>query len=119
MCPELGVFSNSEYVYAFSAIAIALFWEKGGEEICLSRPLSLVFTILSNFLNTTAVNNYSVRTMGKWSFGDTVLKESGPLAPLGDFGMSPNGPNTRNVGENVHKALYQSLLAAVLATLRF
>ena len=92
---------------------------KGGREICRPMPLSLIFTILSHCLNTTAVNNYSVRPTGKWPRGDTVLKGSGLLAPLGDFGKYPNGPNPRNVGENAPKTFYRSLFALVLATLRF
>ena len=40
MCPELSVFSNSEYAYAIFPIAIALFWEKAeakfvSQDLCL------------------------------------------------------------------------------------
>ena len=74
--------------------------EKGGREIGRSRPLSSIFTILSHYLNTTDENSYSVRTIGKWPCGDAILKGSFPLAPLGDFEKSPNGPNPRIVGGN-------------------
>ena len=95
------------------------FLGKGGRAICLSRPLSSIFTILSHCLSTTAVNNYSVRTTGKWSCGDMVLKGSFPLVPLYDFGKYPNGHKPRNVGENAPETFYRSLSALVLATLRF
>ena len=119
MCPESSVFSNSEYVYAIFPISIALFWGKGGEEICRPRPLSLIFAILSHCLNTTAVNNYSIRTIGKWSCGDTVLKGSPPLAHPSDFERPPNGPNARIVGGNPPRKFYRPLLALTLETLRF
>ena len=51
MSPELLVYANAEYVYATSPIALALFWEMGGEEICLSRPLSVAFEIPPHCLN--------------------------------------------------------------------
>ena len=119
MCPELSAFSNSGYLYAIYPIAVALFWGKGGKEICFPRPLSLIFTIPPHCLNTTDVNNYSIRTTGKWSYGDTVVKGSAPLAPLGDFGKYPNGSNPRIAGEMAPGAFYLSLFALVLATLRF
>ena len=119
MCPELSIFSNSEYVCAIFPIPIALFWEKGGREICLSRPLSLLFIILSHCLNTKDVNNYSVRKTGKWSCGDAVLKGSAPLAHLDDFGKYANGSKPRIVGGNIPKTPHQSSVALVLATLRF
>ena len=84
-----------------------------------SRPLSLIFTIPSHCLNTAGVNNLSVRTIGKWSCEDTVLKGSVHLAPLGDFGKSANGSNPRIVGRNAPKTFPRSLVALVLATLRF
>ena len=62
MSPELLCYANSEYAYAIFPIALALFWEMGGKEICLSRPLSVIFEILSHFLSATDTNNYSVRT---------------------------------------------------------
>ena len=62
MSPEFLAYANSEFVYAISPIALALFWEMGGKEICLSRPLSVIFEILSHFLSATDTNNYSVRT---------------------------------------------------------
>ena len=43
MSPDLLIYSNSEYVYATRPIALALFWGKGGGEICLSRQLSVIF----------------------------------------------------------------------------
>ena len=95
------------------------FLGKDGREIRLSRPLSSTFTILAHWLNTTDTNNYSVRTTGKWPFGDTVLKGSAPLVPLGDFGKYPNVSKPRIDGRHAPETFYQSLLALVLATLRF
>ena len=63
--PELSVFSNNEYVFATFPIALALFWDNGGKEICESRSLTVIFTILSHCLSATAANNYSLRTLGK------------------------------------------------------
>ena len=119
MCPELSAFSNSEYAYAIYPVTIALFWDKGGEEICFARPLSLIFTILPRCLNTTGLNNYSVRATRKWSCGDTFVRGSAPLAPLGDFEKYPNGSKPRIVGETAPETFYQSLFASVLATLWF
>ena len=116
--PELLVYSNSDYVHAIFPIALSLFWGKGGAEICLSRPLSVVFAILSHRLNTTATNNYSVRTKGKWSCGDTILKGSAPVAPLEDFGKYPDGPNPRIASETAPGAFRNSLFALILAKLR-
>ena len=87
--------------------------------MCPPRPLSSIFTMLSHFLNTTDVNNYSVRTTGEWSCGDTALKAPGPLAPLSDYGKYLNGSKPRIVGENAPKTFYRSLFALVLETLRF
>ena len=53
MSPDLQIYSNSEYVYATSPIALFLFWGKGGKEICLSRPLSVIFC------NTLALSKYN------------------------------------------------------------
>ena len=47
------------------------------------------------------------------------LPNGPPLAPLGDWGMSPNGHNPRSVGGDAPKTLYRSLFALVLETLRF
>ena len=49
---------NSKYVYAISPIALATFWDEGGRQIARSKPLSMIFTILSHRLNTTDVRNY-------------------------------------------------------------
>ena len=85
MCPSLSIYSNYEYVYAIFPIAVALFWGKGGRVIADSRPLSMIFAILSHVLSATALNNYySVRTTGEWSCEDTMVKGSAPLAPLDD-----------------------------------
>ena len=55
MSKDLERYSNSEYVYAIFPIAIALFWGKGGRGIANSKPLSMIFAILTHCLNTTAV----------------------------------------------------------------
>ena len=47
MCPDLSIYSNSEYVYAIFPLAVALFWGKGGREIPESVPLSTICAILS------------------------------------------------------------------------
>ena len=54
---ELGVYSNSEFVYAICPIAIALVWGKGGRRIVDSESLSMISTILTHCLNTTAISN--------------------------------------------------------------
>ena len=43
MSHDLSVYANNEYVYATFPIALALFWGKGGGEICQSKPLSVIF----------------------------------------------------------------------------
>ena len=95
MSPHLQIYSNSEYVYATFPIALSLFWGKGGGEICLSRPLSVIFIILSRCLYTTASNNYYVRTHGQWSCDDAIQQGHVPLAPLDDWEKYPNGSNPR------------------------
>ena len=119
MRPELIVFSDSEHTYATFPIAISLLREKAGWKFPHPRPFYLIFTILSQFLNTTGAENYSIRAIGKWHCEDTVLKGPAHLAPLGDFGSPHNGHNARIVGENAPGAFYQSLFALVLAALRF
>ena len=102
----ISIYSNSEYVYAIFSIAVSLPRGKGGREIAESRPLSMISAMLSHVLNTMDVNNYSVRTTGKWHCGDTRAKWSPPLTPREDSGMSPNGPNPRSVGEDVDGKFY-------------
>ena len=97
MCPGLSTFPNSEYVYAIFSTAVALFWGKGGRCIAESKPLSVIFTILTHCLDTSAVNNYFVRMTGKWSCGDTMAKGSAPLARLDDWERSTTGSNPRMV----------------------
>ena len=119
MSPGFLVYSNSEYVYATFPIALSLFRGKGGEEICLSKPLSAIFTILPHCLNTTATNNYSVRTNGKWSCEDAILKGSAPLEPLAYFEKYPIGSKPRASCGTAPGTFYNSLFALILATLRF
>ena len=107
MSPELCVYANNEYVFATFPIALALFCDKGWKEICESRSLTVIFTILTHCLSTTATNNYSIRTLGKWSCDDTIQKGSVPLAPVGDFPENPHGSKV-DVG-NVPKTFYSSL----------
>ena len=85
-------------------------------------------TIVFDLYHSLALSKYNGRKQlfckndGKWSFGDTVLKGSGPLAPLApldDFEKYPNGSKPRNVGENSPKTPHRSLFALVLANLRF
>ena len=73
--PDLNVYANNEYVYAIYPIAIALFWERGGKEICESKALTVIFTIMTHCLNVTAPNNYAIRAVGKWSCGNTIQKK--------------------------------------------
>ena len=116
MSSELCVYANNEYVFATFPIALALFWDMGGKEICETRSLTVIFTILSHCLSTTATNNYSLRTLGKWSCEDTVQKGSVPLAPVDDFLENPGGSKLEG---NVPKTFYSSLFALILTTLRF
>ena len=53
MSPDFLTCSNSEYVYAAFPIALSLFWDKGGGEICQSRPSSVIF------YNTLALSKYN------------------------------------------------------------
>ena len=82
----------------------------------------MIFRILTHCLNTTDINNYSIRTKGRWFFEDTVLVGSFPLSPLSSRrlggGESKDGPNPRITGEVVPGTFYRSLFALVLATLR-
>ena len=66
MSRDLKIYANSKYVCAISPIALAMSWDKGGREIARPIPFDMVFTILTHFLNKTAVNNYFVRTQGQW-----------------------------------------------------
>ena len=116
MCPELSVYSNSEYVCAIFPIALARFRGEDGKAICLSRPLSVVSAILSHCLNTTATSNYSVRTNGKSSCEDSILKGSVPLASLDDFGKYPDGPSPRIASGTAPETFYNSLFALILAS---
>ena len=119
MFPSLSIFSDSEYVYAISPISVSLSRGKGGREIAESRPVSMIFVISSHVLNKPDVNNYSVRTAGKWSCEDTMVEWSVPLAPLEDWEMPHNGPNPRSVVEDAPKTFYWPLFALALSTLRF
>ena len=116
MPPDLNVYANNEYVYAIYPIAIALFWERGGKEICESKALTVIFTIMTHCLNVTAPNNYAIRAVGKWSCGNTIQKGSVPIAPMGDFLENPEGSDLMG---KVPKSFYSSLFALILATLRF
>ena len=57
--------------------------------------------------------------MAKLSCDDAVLKGSVPLAHLEDIGKYPNGSKPRLGGEDSPETFYRSLVALVLATLRF
>ena len=69
-------YSNSEYVYAIPLVAIALFWGNGARRIAASKPMSMIFTILTHRLNATARTNYSVWAKGQWLREDIILIES-------------------------------------------
>ena len=73
MSQDLRVYSNSEYAYAIFPISIDLLWGKGCREVSESDSLDMIFAILTHCLNTTATNNYSVRTKGQWFCQDTIL----------------------------------------------
>ena len=73
MSHDLSIYSNSEYVYTIFSIAVALFWDQGCREIAQSEPLSTICTILTHCLNATAINNYFVRTQGRWFGLDAML----------------------------------------------
>ena len=49
--PELHVRANNEYVFSTFPIALALFRDKGGKEICESRSLTVIFFYDSNPLS--------------------------------------------------------------------
>ena len=96
MSQELSAYSNSEFAYAIFPIAIDFFFlGQRGREIVESKPLSMIFTILTHCLNTKAINNYYVRTKGRWFCQDAMIIESSPLAPLADFGKFEDAPNPR------------------------
>ena len=106
MSQDLSVYASNEYVFATSPIALPLFWDKSGDEISESRPLTVIPTILTHCLSTTGPNNYSIRTLGKWPCEDTVQKGSVPLAPVDDFPENPQGSKLEG---NVPKTFYSSL----------
>ena len=58
MSQDLKIYPNSEYVYAISPIALALFLGKGGLGIARSEPFPMVSAILTHCLDTADVGNY-------------------------------------------------------------
>ena len=60
---DVSVYASNEYVFAKFQIALALLWDKDGEEICESMPLTVILTILTHCLSATDPNNYSIRTL--------------------------------------------------------
>ena len=66
MSQDPSIYSNSEYVCAIFPIAVDLFWDKWGRGIVEAKPASMIFTILTHCLHTTATNNYFVRAQGQW-----------------------------------------------------
>ena len=111
MSQDLSIYSNSEYVYAIFPSAVAFFLDKGRRKIVLPKPLSMIFTIPTHCLNTTATNNYSIRTKGQWFCLGSTLIGSSPLAPLVDFDKKPDGPNPLLAAEVAPETFYQSLVA--------
>ena len=105
MAQDLSVYSNTELVYAILPISIALSWGKGGRRIVESETMPMIFTILTHCVNTTATNNYSVRTKGQRFCADTMLTGSSPLAPLGDWGKSKDGDNPDFPGKSSENVL--------------
>ena len=51
---------------------------KGGREIAKSKPLSMIFTILTHCMNKTEIDNYFARTQGRWFGLGKMLKGSAP-----------------------------------------
>ena len=98
MSLELSVYSNSKFAYAIFLIAISLFRGKGGREIGESKPLPMIFAILTHCLNKTAIRNYSVSAKSQWFCQDTMLLGSSPLAQLEDFRKFKDGHNPRLEG---------------------
>ena len=119
MSRDLKVFPNSEYANAIFPIAISSFWGKGGRGIPNSKPLSTIFAILTHRLNKTDIDNYFVRTPGRWFFLDTMLKLPSPLSPLDDFPGNQSGPNPRMASETPRRLFCLSLIGLVLTTIRF
>lgn len=83
---DLKIYHNSEYRYAISPIAVALFRDKGGRRIKrTSKPLSMIFASLTHCLNTKASGKYFAREDGRWSRPDTMIRWPDPLVPAGTF----------------------------------
>ena len=74
--------------------------DRGGVE---SKPLSMIFAILTHCLGATDINNYSLSAKGRWFFEDTCLEWTSPLSPLKDWEGCRIGPNSRNAGETFRK----------------
>ena len=72
---------NPEYAYAVFPIAIAFSRGKRGREIANSKPVSMIFPILTHCLNKGDINNYFVRTMGPLFCLDAMSRGSSHLAP--------------------------------------
>ena len=115
---DLSICSNSEYFYAIFAIAVVLRREQGGREIAQSESLSTIGAILTHCLDTTATNNYFVRTQGQWFCLATMLKGTAPVGPQDDFPEYPEGPNPRLAADAAPKAFYRASFALVLSTFR-
>ena len=86
LCPNLSIYSNSEFAYAIFLIAVAFSWGKGGREIAESRPLSTISAIPSHVLSTTDAKNRDLGTTGKLPCEDTFAKwpPFGSTRRLGD-----------------------------------
>ena len=79
----------------------------------------MIFTILTQCLNATDKNNYSIRAKGRWFCLGAMLIGSFAAPHLEDFDKKPDGHNPLSAAEVVQKTFYQSLFAWGLSTLRF
>ena len=106
------VYSNSAHDYAILPIAVALFWDQGGRGIAQSKPLSMIFTILTHCLNTTDINNYFLRAQGRRFCLGATLKGPSALAPLDYYSGAPDGGcNPRLSADVIPKTCHRPLFA--------
>ena len=98
MSSQLSAYADNEYVCAI--YPIALFWEKESE-ICESKPLTVIFTILTRCLDTTTTYNYALRAEEEWSCENATQKRVCANRTNGRFLDNPGGSKLEGCAENV------------------